>query len=176
MAPLTTLVTAAVVLLLVWGRPAPTLRRALPVLERSAPLVPPADVAGDDSGRATAGGDSVALWLDGAEVDVDPAVAAALVAPEAEAEAEDSQDSQANEANEANEIRDATVTWGTALGCRACACRGFALVRTRGGAGALTPGSASHERHSCARGRAQSPRCERRAPCGRWRRRQARKT
>lgn len=83
MAPLATLVTAAVVLLLVWGRPAPILRRALPGLERGEHVVPAADVTGDES---------VALWLDGAEVDVDPAAAAALVAPD-----EDSDDGEATE-------------------------------------------------------------------------------
>jgi len=70
MAPLATAVAAAVVLLVVWGRPAPSpVRRGLPVLERPAPA---AELTDDDS---------IALWLDGAEVDVDPIAAEALVEP-----------------------------------------------------------------------------------------------
>lgn len=88
-APLATVVTAAVVLLLVWGRPAPMIRRALPTLERGEHAVPPADGTDDDS---------VALWLDGAEVDVDPAVAEALVAPFSEdAEASDNHNDNDND-------------------------------------------------------------------------------
>ena len=69
-APLATAVAAAVVLLVVWGRPAPSpVRRGLPVLERPAPA---AELTDDDS---------IALWLDGAEVDVDPIAAEALVEP-----------------------------------------------------------------------------------------------
>jgi anti-sigma factor RsiW len=99
MAPLTTLVTAAVVLLVVWGRPAPTLRRAVPVLERGEHRLPVAEAAGDDS---------VALWLDGAEVDVDPAAAEALVAPEAE-------DGEANEANEVGLLPATDLAWVDSL-------------------------------------------------------------
>ena len=91
-APLATAVAAALVLLVMWGRPpARTAHHRVPVLERPAPA---AEANGDES---------IALWLDGAEVDVDPAAADALV--------DDDDDGDASEANDVGLLPATDLAW-----------------------------------------------------------------
>jgi hypothetical protein len=74
LAPLTAALAAALVLLVVWGRPAQHATAPHPreALDQPVPLPPPSLAPGDDA---------VALWLDGAVVDVDPRAVDALVVP-----------------------------------------------------------------------------------------------
>jgi anti-sigma factor RsiW len=77
-APLTAAVTAALVLLVIWGRPATRTSTALEATRHgSAQIEPPVRQA---PAPAT-GDDPVALWLDGAVVHVDPTAADALITP-----------------------------------------------------------------------------------------------
>lgn len=71
MAPVTSLATAALALLIVWGRPRPALElpRATPPVRAVPAPAPP-----------SAGDEPVALWLDGVEVDAGPGAAEALEA------------------------------------------------------------------------------------------------
>ncbi len=77
-APMSAALTAALVLLVMWGRPAP---RAPARDARAADLAIAVDQPARELEAPAPAEDAVALWLDGAVVDIDPAVAEALVVP-----------------------------------------------------------------------------------------------